>query len=301
MIWWMLAIALAADPVARAWNAYELELWDEAQTEADKALQGKLDKKERSTALLVSATARHKLGDDTGSLEAAQACVELGGRDVEACSALAVPLSLNLGKVAFNGGVGGDATATARAVELLASHVALAPESFDGLLLLGRALVMADRPAEAVAPLKAAVALDATPAAVGRLVTAHAEAGQLDEGVSAAGAHPAGPDTVPGLLTLGQALAADRPDDAIAQYRAAVAADAASAVAHKLLGVALVNSTARAEGDDAARAALEEGRKELEAALAITPDDKSVLGALAQVTKVLGDAEAAADYEARAQ
>ena len=40
---------------------------------------------------------------------------------------------------------------------------------------------------------------------------------------------------------------------------------------------------------------------ELEAALEGKPDDKSVLGALAQVTKALGDEAAAADYEARAK
>jgi len=301
LLWWTVLAALAADPVAKAWNAYELELWPEAKAEADTALQQKLNKAQRSTALLVSATARQHLGDDAEALEAAQACVALGGRDEAACGALVGPLALDVGKAAFNEGVKGDASGTERAIEAMQAYVATAPGSFDGQYLLGRALRMADRHADAVGPLQAAVALEAKPAAVGALLFAQAEAGQLDEGLAAARAHPQGPETVNGLLALGQALQADRPDDAISLYRAAVAADGSSAVAHKLLGVALVNRTARLDDADAARAALEEGRVELEAALAGKPDDKSILGALAQVTKALGDAEAAADYEERAK
>jgi len=300
MLWWTVMVALAGDPVARAWNAYELKLWDEARTEADKALEGKLDKKQRSTALLVSATARKELGEDEAALEAATACVELGSRDVQACTAVAVPLARNLGKAAYNDGIGGDEVARGRAVELLQTHAALAPDSAEGQLLLGRALLLAERPADAVAPLQAAVTAAPTPDAVGQLLIAHADSGQLDEGVAAAKAHPVGPGSVNGLLTLGQVLQGDRPDDAITLFRAAVAADDSSAVAHKLLGVALVNSSGRAESDEAARKALEEGRSELEAALAGKPDDKSVVSALAQVAKALGD-DAAADDGERAE
>lgn len=299
MMWWTLMVALAADPAARAWNAYELKLWDVAREEADKALQGKLDKKERSQLLLVLATARQQLGEDGAALQSAQECVALGSRDAEACTAIVAPLALSEGMIAFNAGVGGDGAATARAVSLLEAHVAAVPDSAEGQLMLGRALLLADRPTDAVAPLKVAVGLDASPAAVGRLVQAHAEAGQLDEAIAAAGAHPMGPESIRGLLALGQALQPDRPDDAIAQYRAAVAADPASAPAHKLLGVALVNSTGRAADADAAQAALDEGRKELEAALAA--GDKSALGPLAQVARALGDDEAAAAYEAQAK
>ncbi len=301
MLWWTVAVVLAGDPVARAWNAYELKLWPEAKEEADKALEGKLSKADRSTVLLVSATARQQLGEDADALEAAKQCMELGGRDAEPCRALVGTLALDVGKVAFNAGVGGDAAATERAIAAFQAEVAAMPEGFEGHELLGRALALAKRHDEAIAAFQTAVALDARPSAVGRLLAAQTDAGKLDQALATASAHAMGPEAVHGLLVLGQALQKDRPDEAIAQFRAAVKADGSSTVAHKLLGVALVNSTARAADEASARAALEEGRSELEAALAGSSDDKSVLAALAQVAKALGDEKAAADYAARAQ